>query len=170
MSGIPRIERKHTRTSHGSSRNGIDNIVGTSNPGAGNLLTRRIHTHALTKVRERTPLVVDIDRTNRKNVGSQGRKGRRRIAGILVLISRSDREVDTGSGGLFDGFVEGGRASSRSERHRSNRAAKVGRVLAFVMVGDNPVNALEDIGGSTRAIRKDLDGNDIGGLCKAKGS
>ena len=37
------------------------------------------------------------------------------------------------------------------------------------MIGDDKVDTLEDIGGRARAIRKDPDGNDIGGLGNAKG-
>ena len=77
--------------------------------------------------------------------------------------------MDTGSGGLLNGFVEGCRAGSRSEGHGSDGTAEVRGVLAFFVVGDDPVDALEDIGGRTGATTKDLDSNDIGGLCKTKG-
>lgn len=75
-----------------------------------------------------------------------GLGGGRRVSGILVVVSGSDGQEDTGVDHGLGGAVDRGR-STTTEGHVGDRA---GRARSGLDIGGDEVHASNDAGGSTR--------------------
>jgi hypothetical protein len=90
------------------------------------------------------------------------------VAGVCVVVTGGNGEVDAGVDGSVDSKVESGRLAT-TKRHVGSRAlealllALLGSADGVVVSLSGPLNTLHDIGHGARAVgAEDLDGVDVG--------
>lgn len=154
----------NVRRSHGGTGDGVDSVLG-ANPSRLDAEAGSEDVSALAPVGEVGTAVVKSRGTDSDSLASSSR---RVVAGIGVVVTGSDGEVDTGVNGSIDYAVEGlGLATAkRHVRHRALKAlalALLGRFNLLKMSVGSVLNALHYVGHGTRSVRpENLDGVDIG--------
>lgn len=150
----------NVRRSHGSTRDGVDGVVGT-NPGGLDVETGSKDVDALAVVGEVCAGIVEGGCTNGDGLlGSGGRV----VARIGVVVTGSNGEMQTSLHGGVDGSVESRRLAT-TKGHVGGRTLELGILLfcPLEMLESSILNTLNDVGhGSGTVGPQHLDGDDVG--------
>ena len=149
---------------HGGTGDGVDGVLG-ANPGGLNAQTRGEDVSALSVVGEVGTAVVESRGTDGDGLGSGSR---RVLAGIGVVVTGSNSEVDTRADSSVDSSIES-LGLATTERHVGDRALEalaltiLGLLDLIDMAGGGVLNTLDDIGHGARSVgSEDLNGVDAG--------
>jgi hypothetical protein len=157
-------ETSNVGRGHGGTRDGVGGVL-RANPGGEDVQARGEDVVALSVVGEVRTLVTEGGGTNSDSVlGSR----RRVVAGICVVVTGGNGEVDAGIDGSVDGKVKSGGLAT-AKRHVGSRAlealllALLGGADSVAVSLSGPLNALDDVRHGARAVgAEDLDGVDVG--------
>jgi hypothetical protein len=149
---------------HGGTRDGVGGVL-RANPGGKDVKTGGKDVVALSVVGEVRTLVKEGGGTDGNGVL---RGGRGVVAGVCVVVTGGNGEVDAGVDGSVDRKVKsGGLATTKG--HVGSRAlealllALLGGADGVAVSLSSPLNTLHDIGHGARAVgAEDLDGIDVG--------
>jgi hypothetical protein len=145
---------------HGGTRDGVDGVL-AADPGRQDVQARSKDVSALSEVGEVSTLISESGGSDGDGLLSSGRGV---VASISIVIASSDGEVDTSIDGGIDSKVQSAGATA-TQTHVGNATleallARLG--LLDVSLG-SPLDTLDDVGHSARAVRaEDLDGVDVG--------
>lgn len=149
--------------SHGGTRDGVDSVLG-SDPGGLNAQTRGEDISALSVVGEVGTAVIESRGTNSDGLGSSSGGV---LAGIGVVVTGSNGEVDTRADGSVDSSIES-LGLATTERHVGDRAleslalAILGLLHLIDMAGGSKLDTLDDIGHGARSVgSENLDSVDV---------
>ena len=157
-------ETSNVGRGHRGTRDGVGGVL-RANPGGEDVQARGKDVVALSVVGEVRTLVAEGGGTNGDGVlGSR----RRVVAGVCVVVTGGNGEVDAGIDGSVDGKVKSSGLAT-AKRHVGSRALEA-LLLALLGGADSvavslggPLNTLDDVGHGARAVgAEDLDGVDVG--------
>ena len=157
-------ETSNVGRGHRCSRDGVGGVL-RANPGGQDVQTGGEDVVALSVVGEVRTLVQEGGGTDSDSVlSSRGRV----VAGVCVVITGGNGEVDAGVDGSVDSKVKSGRLAT-TKRHVGSRALEallltlLGGADSVVVSLSSPLNTLHDVGHGARAVGSEhLDGVDVG--------
>lgn len=149
--------------SHGGTRDGVDGVLG-ADPGGLNAQTRGKDVSALSVVGEVGTAVIESRGTDGDGLSSSSG---RVLAGIGVVVTGSNGEVDTRADGSVDSSIES-LGLATTERHVGDGALEalsltvLGLLDLIDMAGGSILDTLDDIRHGARSVgSENLDGVDV---------
>ena len=148
-------ETSDVRGGHGSTRDGIDSVLGPD-PGGKDVESWSENVVALSVVGEVSALIRESGSTNGDSLLSSSW---RVVARIGVVITGSDGKMETGLDGTVHSSIECWRFAT-SERHVGGRALEALGLLLAILSGldllnvllSSPFDTLDDIGHGSRSV------------------